>query len=97
MMLKTYSVRYNGLTSFIPPCFCWDVIDVESGRKHLVSALDLTRLQAANREQALTEEDFRLQEHLVRGELSASEPQAPNSETGVTLLISGLLDRGPAS
>jgi hypothetical protein len=44
-------LRYNGLTSFIPPCFCWDLINLDTGTlQDRVSDLDLSLLNAKSKE-----------------------------------------------
>jgi hypothetical protein len=41
--MNRYSIQYNGMTSFVPPTFCWDIID-ESGNEQTVSDLDFSAL-----------------------------------------------------
>lgn len=42
MQSKEYQIRDNGLTSFAPPCFNWELEDTETGEVMAVSKLDLS-------------------------------------------------------
>jgi len=86
-----YSVEYNGVTSFVPPCFCWDVTDLHSGQRLVASELDLTRLTASGHGCGLAENDFREQRHVVEGELMPSGPHPGSGQEGLTLMITDVL------
>lgn len=43
--MQRYRVRHNGLTCFIPPCFCWDLFDCEWNFQETISDMDLSQLQ----------------------------------------------------
>jgi hypothetical protein len=54
--MPLYSLRHNGRTCFVPPCFEWDLTD-EHGRVTTVSDVDVARLVASQseREQRIRE------------------------------------------
>jgi hypothetical protein len=52
--LLAVNIQFNGITCFIPPCFCWDLIDKNGARITTVSSIDLTRLDLSAEESKKT-------------------------------------------
>lgn len=81
-------VRNNGLTSFVPPCFSWELIDKDSG-KILATASDIVvsnaGLKEFDREQALR----KLYEGgVVDGHLEPLPAHEASGAEGVLLVVS---------
>lgn len=36
-------IEYNGMTSFVPPCFCWDLINEDGKKVDTVSSVRFER------------------------------------------------------
>lgn len=64
MVEKIYLVRDNGLRCFEPPCFSWDIVDVDSQNVSVVSALDISKLGLS------VEQANKIMESLTRGQLN---------------------------
>lgn len=50
MNTNIYNVKDNGRRSFIPPCFCWDVVSTSTNEKTVVSEIDLSQLSVSETE-----------------------------------------------
>ncbi len=48
MKSANYRVRDNGIRTFIPPCFCWELINIDSGMELVVSEIDLSPLHLSS-------------------------------------------------
>jgi hypothetical protein len=72
MKMKTdiYRVKDNGHRSFIPPCFCWDLISISTNEKTVVSEIDLTRLNLTPEEMTFEYGRLAKGERLVKGFIS---------------------------
>jgi hypothetical protein len=61
--MSQYILRDNGLRCFIPPCFSWEVVEIDSNIVKTVSEVDLSELSLDNKETK------KLLESLSRGEI----------------------------
>jgi hypothetical protein len=87
---RLYRVRDNGLRCFVPPCFSWDVIDIESNESSTASDLDLSPLGVEGEEARQLHAALVEGEHRVRGHLQpyivAGGGAIPESE-GMRLVV----------
>ncbi|HMN30769.1 MAG TPA: hypothetical protein PKE45_21630 [Caldilineaceae bacterium] len=83
MAEKIYLVRDNGLRCFVAPCFSWDIVDGDSQKVSVASALDLSKLglsaeQTAQVMGALTKGQLHVKGYLVGYEVKISDDLPPS-------------------
>jgi hypothetical protein len=88
--MQRYRVRHNGLTCFIPPCFCWDLFDFEWRFQETISDIDLSQLQL---EEMKKDEIIQM---LAKGELIVEgtinhQPVPPKNLEGKILVIQNII------
>jgi hypothetical protein len=76
---ERFQLHYNGLTSFVPPCFCWDLVG-ESGEIRRASALTLANGSRFSAQQLLSLQE---RDHLVSGYFTPNT----NPDGGVTFNV----------
>jgi hypothetical protein len=69
--MNQYILRDNGLRCFIPPCFSWEVVEVDSNLVKTVSEVDLSELFLESNEAKKLLESLSKGELYVQGRLSA--------------------------
>ena len=95
MAEKIYLVRDNGLRCFTPPCFSWDIVELDSQRVGTASALDISML-ALNPEQAnqvmaaLAKGQCRVKGYTVEYAVKLSEELPP--EKGIRFVVMQMID-----
>ncbi len=82
MTKKIYIVRDNGLRCFAPPCFSWDIVDVDSQNVNIVSDLDVSKLGFSAEQADQVMESFnkgllKVKGYMVEYEVKASEDLPP--------------------
>lgn len=87
-----YIVRENGLTSFVPPCFHFDLDSLDGVRIGTVSDIDDSRCPASLR--AFIARLVGSQGAAVRGRIeNYEEPNSPSGVRGRRLVITGVIER----
>ena len=88
MEIRTLLVRNNGLTSLIPPCFSWDVIDPETGAKiTAASEIDLSALSLPIAEENKFRYAMMREEHRIVGSTHETAPLSPSGHKAVVLVV----------
>jgi hypothetical protein len=88
-------VKNNGLTSFVPPCFAWDIIEDKGERKiATASELDLSELKLAPADEQDLRDSLYRGELRVKGRLEKVGVAMPSGEEGLSFVVEEVV--GPA-
>ena len=90
---RVFSVRDNGLRCFVPPCFSWNLVDIETGEVFTVSELNFEKLTTNNSEVEEIASNLSSGRFNARGHMEAYTVSKPEQCKGRRLVVTGIESR----
>lgn len=88
--MNEYSIKDNGLRSFVPPCFCWDITNIASGEVTTASEVDLTQLELCQEEQFHLLRELDTEKKVAIGRFKTIQSTTPISRNRIMFVVEGV-------